>query len=638
MRLILIGVVGLILPASLLASAPSSVERTVRAAPATRSAADAPPAFADSAQALRRLATTARLAAEEYRLGVKNGQVVLEPEVEEARLFLGEAAKAAGALPAGFATSSVRDLNAIIALVNRLAEPDSVRSAVERLVGTLAAGLAVSLDETPEVSPSLALGETIYRDQCASCHGLTGDGKGPAAVGMAPAPSTLADQAFFHQATPLDFYRRITIGVAGTSMAAYETTLSSEQRWAVALYASTLRLPVARGSARADLADFAVSALLSDQDLLDSLGTDDLSRVAAVRAASGGDPRRDYGAVFRVVRARIDSSYREAQAGRAEPARSMAIAAYMAFERVERELRIKDPDLVVRAERAFADLRESGDPVQLAATREELTRTLDRAERAIGSALTPVSLFLQSFLILVREGLEAILVIGALIAFLVKMGAGDRKRDIHLGVGAAIGLSVLTAVALETVFRLGPTHQEALEGFTMVIAAVMLFFVSYWLLSKMEVTKWNQFVKSRLSEALGKRSMMALASVAFLAVYREGFETVLFYKALAVSGGSAGTGGPIIAGFIVAAVVLAIVYVAINRFGLRLPLRPFFAVTSGFLYFMAVSFAGTAVAELQEGGFLPTTTIPGMFRAPTFGIYPTIQSLSAQAVLVLLAG
>ncbi len=609
------------------------VSAGVAASPARAAALSA----SDSVAVVRRVATTARLAAEEYGLGVQGGKIVLAPEVEEARLFFGEARKAAVNLPVTHAGAATRELDLLIAMVDRVAPPDSLLARVDQLIGTIARDLAVTLDEFPKTNPSLARGEAIYRSQCSLCHGIAGQGNGPTGAGLNPPPSKLADQVFFRDASPLDFYRRVSIGVAGTAMPAYEGSLSLEDRWAVSLYASTLRLPAARGSVPANLADFDVSAALTDAALLDSLDTDDLARLAAVRAASGGARRRDFGPVFAAVRSRLDSAFAMAQAGRLDASRSAALDAYMAFEAVEKELRLKDAQLVGRAEKAFADARELRYPAQAAQTREELARMLDRSERLIGTALTPVALFIQSFLILIREGLEAILVVGALIAFLVKMGAGDRKRDVHLGVAAAIGLSVVTAIAIETVFRLGPAHQEALEGITMVVATVMLFSVSYWLLSKMEVARWNEFVKSRLSEALGKRSMMALAAVAFLAVYREGFETVLFYKALAVSGGSAAATGPIAAGFVAAAVVLAGIYVAINRFGVRLPLKPFFGVTSGFLYLMAFIFAGTAVAELQEGGFLPITSIPGMFRAPTFGIYPTVQSVVAQGLLVTLA-
>jgi high-affinity iron transporter len=467
-----------------------------------------------------------------------------------------------------------------------------------------------------------------------SCHGETGAGDGPAANGLTPPPGKLDDRSRLAGASPLDFYRRITIGVAGTAMPAFESTLSTDDRWAAALYASVLRLPSA-GPAVAEgdrWADFAVTARMSDAVLRDSLGGD-LARVAAARRATRS---RDYRPIFAIVRRRLDSSFRLADQGKAELARTAALDAYMAFEGVERDLRVKDDALVQRLEAAFAAARLKADrPAELSAIESELTLALERAERAVGTSLGPPALFLQSFVLLIREGLEAILVVGALLTFLARVGAEGRRREIHLGVAAAVLLSLVTAVAIETVFRLSRAHQEALEAGTMVVATGMLFFVSYWLLSKMEVAKWNRFVKTRMADALSERSTLALASVAFLAVYREGFETVLFYKALALSGGEH-VAAPIAAGVAAGALALGLIYFGLTRFGIRLPLRPFFAVTSLFLYFMAFTFAGTAIAELQEGGFAPMTPVHWMPRIPLLGMYPTLEGVLLQGLLVAL--
>ena len=226
--------------------------------------------------------------------------------------------------------------------------------------------------------------------------------------------------------------------------------------------------------------------------------------------------------------------------------------------------------------------------------------------------------------------------IGALMAFLVRTGNAHRRRDIHLGVAAAVLMSLLTAAALETVFALSRSHQEGLEGVVMLLAAATLFYVSYWLLSKLEVAKWNRFVRGKLERALTRGSALALASVAFLAVYREGFETVLFYKALAVSGG-AGDWAPISGGILAGACVLGIVYLAINRFGVRLPLKPLFGVTGALLYYMAFVFAGKGIAELQESGALSLTPLGWAPRVPALGMYPTAESVVVQLFLLLLA-
>ncbi len=362
-------------------------------------------------------------------------------------------------------------------------------------------------------------------------------------------------------------------------------------------------------------------------------------RIAAVRRAGsleGGG--RDFGPVFAEVRDKLKTTVAQAETGDVEAASSTAFDAYMAFEGVEPTLRAKDGGLAGRLEAQFAALRTRAAGGATEAELEELHGTLlaqlEIAERLVAAPSSRGSLFVQSLGLMLREGLEAILIIGAVLAFLTKTGATRRRRDVHVGVGAALLASLLTAVALETVFQLSGAQQEALEGLIMIVAAAMLFYVSYWLLSKIEVARWNKFVKSQVQDAVTGGSALALASVAFLAVYREGFETVFFYKALFLSGGP-GSVGPIVAGLLVAAAILAVVYIAIERYGVRLPLKPFFAVTSIFLYYMAFVFAGKGIAELQAGGYVSVTPFTPEIRFPALGIYSTWETLGVQFLLVL---
>jgi len=221
-------------------------------------------------------------------------------------------------------------------------------------------------------------------------------------------------------------------------------------------------------------------------------------------------------------------------------------------------------------------------------------------------------------------------------AFLAKAGAVERRRHVAQGAWAAVAASVLTAAVVELLFEVTPGQREALEGVTMLLATAVLFYVSYWLVSKIEVAKWNAFVKGRMEEALSTGSGWALASVAFLAVYREGFETILFYKALLTSAGAQGGGVAVAAGVLLGALGLVIVYVAISRFGMKVPLKPFFAVTSAMLYYMAFVFAGKGIADLQESGMLKTSVVEWAPRIPVLGIYPTVQSLALQVLLLVL--
>jgi len=644
----------------------------------------------DSLTVTRRVVAATSLAAKEYAAGVapRGGQVVVPQEVEESGQFLDAALFDVPALPVAARALADTGLRTLHAMIDRHAPPDSVAQRAAVLVQRISAAAGGALEPFPARPPSLARGEAVYREQCIQCHGATGRGDGPNAKHLTgPPPADLADRAALAGVSPLDMYRKIAIGVAGTGMPEYAEALSPEDRWAVTAYIVTLRAdqgavrdgegsyaaqcaschgPSGRGDgplARTlsvsppALADLAIQARFSDDDLtaltlrgrpgtpmpgfarvLDSAAV--RAVVAYVRvlpvAERQGNVPSPAAAVFSNVRALIDS----AVALRSD---KVAFDAYLTFEQVETDVRAHNPALAGELEDAFASLRARAaahaGPEDLGAIRARLLSGLERAERIVVDQTSGVNLFTESFVLLLREGFEAILVVAALMAFLARAGATERRRDVAKGAWVAVAASVLTAAVIELLFQITPGQREALEGATMLVATVVLFYVSYWLLSKIEVAKWNAFVKGRMEDALSTGSSFALASVAFLAVYREGFETILFYKALLTSAGSAAGGGgttAVAAGVAAGALALLVVYVAIDRFGMKIPLKPFFAVTSGMLYYMAFVFAGKGIADLQEGGLVRTTVLDWAPRVPVLGIYPTAESLALQGLLVAL--
>jgi high-affinity iron transporter len=599
---------------------------------------------ADSVAAARRIAAGVQLAAEEYRNGVSAGTVIAQLEVDEARLFLTDAKRSASDLSPKLAEATIANIDRVLELVAHVAPPDSVTAGARRTTDDLAAGVGAVLEDVPERTPSLARGAQLYRRECTICHGETGLGDGPTGRVLRPPPTSLAGGPLLSDATPLSFYLRITIGTAGTAMPAYESRLPAADRWALALYSSTLRQPRPAGAVPDSLRAFANVARMTDSAVLAALGPGATpERVAAVRSYQAQrDDVAISAAVFTAVRARIQQAIDLAAVAKHEEAAGTAFDAYREFEQVESSVRAKNATLASALEAAFATLRTrvagGATASELVTVQRDLAGLLEQAERVVSDRMSPINLFVQSLVIMLREGLEAILIIGALIAFLMKAGAAHRKRDIHIGVGAAVAMSLLTAVLLETVFVLSAAHREALEGWTMIVAVGVLFYVSYWLLSKMDVAKWTSYVKQRMQVAVTGGSAFALASAAFLAVYREGFETVLFYKALFVEGGAIGdTFLPVTGGIVVGGVLLAMVYIAINRWGVRLPLKPFFGLTSAFLYYMAFVFAGKGVADLQDGSVLPNTVLLGWPRVAALGIYPSMESMLAQGIMAVLA-
>ncbi|MEA3245727.1 MAG: FTR1 family protein, partial [Gemmatimonadota bacterium] len=177
-----------------------------------------------------------------------------------------------------------------------------------------------------------------------------------------------------------------------------------------------------------------------------------------------------------------------------------------------------------------------------------------------------------------------------------------------------------------------PASREVIEGVTLLVAVAVLFSVSYWLLSKVEAARWQQFIRDKVTSALDHGGSLALGFVAFLAVFREGAETALFFQALITR--ADGSLVPVFSGIAVGGVALAVVFSLFYRFGVRIPLRPFFAVTSAVLYWMAFVFAGKGVKELQEGGAMSRTLLPSFPHVEAFGIYPTVETILVQVALV----
>lgn len=257
------------------------------------------------------------------------------------------------------------------------------------------------------------------------------------------------------------------------------------------------------------------------------------------------------------------------------------------------------------------------------------------AKQLDGAAQSPWRGFVASLLIIVREGFEAILVIAALVAYLIKSGNKSKVHIIYKSVLLALAASIITAIAIKAVFNISGASQEVLEGITMLIAVVVLFFVSYWLISKSEAKKWQSYIEDKMVISLSSGNKFALGFAAFLAVYREGAETALFYQAL-VSGAGPGEIGTIISGFVVGCVVLIGLFYLINYGGMKIPLKPFFMITGALLYYLAFVFSGQAVNELQAGNVIGSTTIN--FPTISFlGIYPTLESLLLQMLLVVAA-
>ena len=262
---------------------------------------------------------------------------------------------------------------------------------------------------------------------------------------------------------------------------------------------------------------------------------------------------------------------------------------------------------------------------------DQLQETAENYEAKAGENNGMWVAVLQSFLILLREGFEALLVVTALVTYL-RRTAPEKVGVIWHGTVWALVASVVTAISIGALFEVAGPIREALEGFTMLLASAVLFYVSYWLISKREANRWQSYVQGQIDKAVSGGRLFALGFAAFLAVYREGAETVLFYQAMLA--GSGDNKIAIFIGFSAASATLILLYFVMRSASLKLPMRLFFSITAALLYYLAIVFAGTGVLELQEAGLISITPLDNFPRVTWLGLFPTMESVAAQIIVL----
>ena len=636
---------------------------------------------------VRRVANIVSVAVEEYGRGVDaKGKLTSAAEYQEATDFLADALAQAARLPGDRAVARAL-LDSVVAAVHARRPPNEVKAIEQRFAASLGSEGAL---EQPTKPIDLAEGGLLYGRICARCHGPRGMGDGPDGRLLNPRPPSIGDAVAMRDRSPGAMYRVLSVGVAGTPMAGFASSLTADERWNVISYLLTLRStpqrvaegeglyiqrcvschgPLGAGDgalARTlsrmpqEVGSLAWQATRTDSQMLvvvrdgvpgsamppgRELSPEQARNVVAylrtlpfkmgpqVAAASPSDPA----AAAREVLSLLEQSLVAARAGRSADAGDRAFDSYIAFEPLETPARARNAGLVASMEKDFANFRgavRSGDWRAAERIRDVIESNMPSVlalTRPTGSGLEA---FWQSLLIILREGFEAILVIGAIAAFLIKTGNRERLRSLWIGSGWGLLASFATAVVLKTVLSAVPMSRELIEGLTMLVAVAVLFSVSYWLISRVEAAKWQQFIREKVSDALERGGGKALAFVAFLAVYREGAETALFYQALFNEGAHVVV--PITAGILVGGALLAVIFTAFHRFGVKIPMRKFFGVTSVLLYYMAFVFMGKGIRELQEGNIVSITVIPYVPHVDALGLYPSVETLVGQSVLLAL--
>ncbi|WP_367255157.1 FTR1 family protein [Pseudomonas sp. stari2] len=522
-------------------------------------------------------------------------------------------------------------INALLAAITAKQDGADVARQARQLGAKLAVAYEVS--QAPIITPDPTRGAPLYTQHCSVCHGTNGAGDGPAGVGMEPAPANLRDAKRLDHLSLYAIYNTLGQGVEGTDMPAFADQLDDRQRWDLATY----------------IAQFSADPATAKSDKTYNIA--DLARQtpAEVQAAEGADAA----AIFRVQRAQppqvkrgpaqlldytaatLDKSLAAYRAGERDQAYDLSVAAYLeGFELVESSLDNVDANVRKDTEKSLMAYRQSlqdGLPVEQAEQRLDAAKAkLKESAGLLGSDGLSWSLsYISGLLILLREGLEAILVLAAILAFLRNTGQQSAVRSVNVGWGLALLAGLGTWALAAYVIDVSGSQRELLEGATALFASVMVLWLGVWMHDRRHAAAWQDYIKQSL---VGGGGRFGFAILAFFSVYRELFEVILFYETLWLQAGPAGHNA-VLAGGATALVLLFGLAWVILRGSAKLPLALFFSINAGLLCALSVVFAGHGVKALQEAGIFGTRPV-AFFDFEWLGIHADAYSLTAQAVAI----
>lgn len=586
----------------------------------------------------------------DYRGAVQDGRVVSDAEYAEMREFSATVGQRLGTLPAHPQRAAlITESGALQAAVEAKASPVDIERRARALAADLLAAYPVPL--APSSPPDLARGTALYAANCGSCHGADGAARTPTAAQLDPPPIDFTDRARARDRSVFALYQVIGQGLEGTAMQSF-AHLSDEDRWALAFHAGQFAYPSSLAveggeiwanepGVRARIPNLQALVGMTPAELEAQIGDKAAAAVTAyLRANPGAVTQQVDGGSIGTARNLLAQSLAAYRRGARAAAGELALAAYLdGFEPVEAVLSARSSTLVPAVEREMGGLRAAigrGAPeAEVAAHVDRLNALFTEAETALSpEAATAATTFLGAFAILLREGLEALLIVVAMITFLVRADRRDLLRYVHAGWIAALIGGVATWWAATNLVEISGAGRELTEGFGSLLAALILLFVGVWMHGKAQAGAWQRYVKEKLDRALSRGSVWLLFGLSFIAVYREVFETIIFFAAL----GAEGNGAALIGGIAAASALLALIAWAMLRYSRKLPIAKFFQYSAALIAVLAVVLAGKGVAALQEAGVFGVTPLTGFPRSPILGLYPTVETVAAQVVMAALLG
>ncbi|MGI2000430.1 cytochrome c/FTR1 family iron permease [Shewanella frigidimarina] len=488
----------------------------------------------------------------------------------------------------------------------------------------------------------------LFIENCSTCHGDLGQGDGPLAKSLSPEPTNFTDQERAMNRSLLGLYDAISDGLDGSAMRAF-SELNDQQRWSLAFYVGSLAFePTATATEH-----IKHDANIELQQWVNSNPTQLIQQNVGIDKAQLSLLRSQPERLFQhadspisVARTNLQAAVKAYKANEFAQAQTLAVSAYLdGFELIENNLDAHDSSLRKSIESQLLNFRNilktTGQDNQVNQQLTSILAQLDQADTLLtGQSLSNNAMFSAALIILLREGLEALLVIIALMTVLIKTERQDAIKFVHFGWISALAAGVLTWWAADNLISISGASRELMEGGAALLAALVLFYVGYWMHSKTQGSKWQSYIKNNVDRHLNTGTLWGLTGLAFISVYREVFETILFYQSLLTQAiGSASSNEQVsylVYGLLAGMAILAVIAWLMMRYSVKLPLARFFAVSSYFMLILAFILAGKGISALQEAAVISLTPFPIDVSISWLGIASTWQGLSTQMVIVVL--
>ncbi|MEZ8186447.1 cytochrome c/FTR1 family iron permease [Shewanella sp. 5S214] len=490
--------------------------------------------------------------------------------------------------------------------------------------------------------------QQLFIENCSSCHGDLGQGNGPLAKSLTPEPTNFTDQERALNRSLLGLYDAISDGLDGSAMRAF-SELNDQQRWSLAFYVGSLAFePTATATEhRKHDTNVELQQWVNNnpiQLLQQDVGID-RSQLELLRS----QPEllfQHAESPISTARTNLQAAVEAYHANELAQAQTLAVSAYLdGFELIENTLDAHDSSLRKSIESQLLNFRNllkvPGQTTQINQEFASIMTQLNQADTVLtGQSLSNNAMFSAALIILLREGLEALLVIIALMTVLIKTERHDAIKFVHFGWISALAAGVLTWWAADNLISISGASRELMEGGAALMAALVLFYVGYWMHSKTQGSKWQGYIKNNVDRHLNTGTLWGLTGLAFISVYREVFETILFYQSLLTQAiGSDSSNEQVsylVYGLLAGMAILAVIAWLMMRYSVKLPLARFFAVSSYFMLVLAFILAGKGISALQEAAVISLTPFPLDVSISWLGIASTWQGLSTQMVIVVL--